>query len=197
VAHEKFDLSRMERLDDESRLVDLDPGVMWEALGRPAPAVIVDLGAGTGLFARRLALLAPEATVYAVDTQPAMLRWIADHADPASAGRIVPTLAQETRVPLDDGVADLAVMINLHHELARPLASYAEVFRLLRPGGRLLVVDWAPTAEGGGPPREIRATAGQIGDALRSVGFGDIVAHQGLRRHSLVTAAKNVSGPHR
>jgi ubiquinone/menaquinone biosynthesis C-methylase UbiE len=192
VAHEKFDVSKMERLEDRARFADLDRGVMWDAIGLPAPAVIVDVGAGTGLFARTFALLAPQAVVYAVDTEPAMLRWISDHSDPESAGRIVPLLAEETRIPLQDDVADVAIMIDLHHELAEPLASYAEVLRLLRPGGRLLVADWAPTAEGDGPPRQIRVTAGQISDALRTAGFGDIQSHRGLPRHTLVTATKNV-----
>lgn len=192
MAHEKFDVSKLERLDDEGRFADLDPEVMWEALGRPAPGVIVDIGAGTGLFARRFAQLAPAATVYAVDTEPAMLRWVADHEDRALAGRIRPLLAEETCVPLDDGAADLVVMINLHHELADPSASYGEALRLLGPGGRVLVVDWARTDTGGGPPQKIRATADQIRGFLCGAGFDDAVAHEGLPKHSLVTARKNV-----
>src|ERR1035437_9566910 len=55
VPHEKFDASRLGRLDDETRFEYLNPEVMWGAAGQPDPAVIVDIGAGTGLFARRFA----------------------------------------------------------------------------------------------------------------------------------------------
>lgn len=190
MPHEKFDATKLERLDDEARFEDLDPDAMWAALERPTPVVIVDLGAGSGLFARRFATLAPTAIVYAVDTEPRAIRWMEEHVDPSLAGRVVPLLSQESRVPLPDETADLAVTINLHHELADPVASYRDVLRLLRPGGQLLVADWAPAATEGGPPQAIRASDSQIAEALGLAGFENVVRHHGLPRHSLVTARK-------
>lgn len=190
MSHEKFDLSKIARLDDESRFEFLDPDVMWEALGSPSPDVIVDIGAGTGLFARRFAAMAPMATVYAADTEPVMIAWIGEHADPAIGSRLRPVLAQEASVPLPDAEADLVVMVNLHHELATPKDSYAEALRLLRPGGRLLVADWARNEVEGGPPQGIRATFDEIAEMLRGAGFGSVVRHEGLQRHTLVTARK-------
>jgi ubiquinone/menaquinone biosynthesis C-methylase UbiE len=188
----KFDIAKIARLDDVGRFDDLDPNVMWQALGSPSPAAIVDIGAGTGMFARRFARLAPEALVFAVDTEPRMLDWIAEHPDPAVDDRLRPVLSQETTVPLPDGSADLVVMINLHHELADPKATYREALRLLRAGGRLLVVDWARTEMVGGPPQNIRATSEELVAMLGSVGFERADAHQGLPKHSLITATKIV-----
>jgi SAM-dependent methyltransferase len=191
VPQEKFDIAKIARLDDEGRFGELDPEVMWNALGRPSPDGIVDIGAGTGLFARRFARLAPRSTVYAVDTEPAMLRWIADHEEPGSAGRVRGLLAEETCVPLDDETADLVVMINLHHELEDPLATYREALRILRPAGQLLVADWARTDMKGGPPMEIRATGEELVGVLRRAGFEEIVVHEGSPRHHLITARKH------
>ena len=188
--HEKFDISKIERLDDEARFAYLDPEVMWAALGHPAPTAIVDIGAGTGLFARRFAALAPEATVFAVDTEPVMIKWLEEHADTTLGGRVRPVLAEETRIPLHDQVADLVVMLNLHHELVSPAESYAEALRLLRPGGQLLVADWAKTDVEGGPPQEIRATFDQVAGILKAAGFECVTGHEGLPRHTLVTACK-------
>lgn len=190
MAHMKFDLAKIARLDDPARFDDLNPEAMWEALGRPAPTVVVDIGAGTGLFARRFAQMLPAATVYAVDTEPEMIEWIEEHRDTAIGDRIRTVLADETSVPLPDGVAQLVAMINLHHELAAPEASYAEALRLLGPGGRLLVVDWSRNDAPGGPPREIRATFEGLAGMLREVGFEDVTGHAGLPRHTLVTARK-------
>lgn len=190
MSHEKFDLSKIARLDDESRFDFLDPDVMWDALGDPSPDVIVDIGAGTGLFARRFAAMAPAATVFAADTEPVMIAWMGEHADPVIGARLHPVLAEEASVPLPDEEADLVVMINLHHELATPKDSYAEALRLLRPGGQLLVADWARTDTEGGPPQEIRATFEQIAEMLRGAGFRCVVRHEGLPRHTLVTACK-------
>jgi len=192
MAHQKFDVSKIERLEDVARFESLDPDVMWAALGSPSPRVIVDIGAGTGLFARRFAAMAPDATVFAADTAPVMLNWIDEHPDPVVGDRIRPLLAEESKVPLADDSADLAIMINLHHELIDPAASYREALRLLRPGGQLLVVDWAPGNMEGGPPQHIRATPGQIIGLLKSAGFVEAAAHAGLPKHSIVTARKNV-----
>lgn len=193
MPHLKFDIAKIARLDDVGRFDDLDPDVMWEALGSPKPAAIVDIGAGTGLFARRFAALAPEAKVFAVDTEQRMLDWIAGHRDPAIDDRLHLVLSEETVVPLPDGSADLVIMINLHHELADPEATYREVWRLLRAGGQLLVVDWAKREMVGGPPQSVRASGDEIVAMLGSVGFRDAQAHAGLPKHSLVTATKDVS----
>jgi ubiquinone/menaquinone biosynthesis C-methylase UbiE len=192
MPHQKFNVSKIERLEDVARFESLDPDVMWAALGSPSPRVMVDIGAGTGLFARRFAAMAPDATVFAADTVPQMLRWIVEHPDPAVSDRILPVLSEESHVPLPDDSADLAIMINLHHELVDAAASYREVLRLLRPGGQLLVVDWAPGNTEGGPPQHIRATSQQLVDLLAAVGFGDAATHEGLPKHSIVTARKIV-----
>jgi len=192
VPHIKFDIAKIARLDDVGRFDDLDPDVMWEALGSPRPVAIVDIGAGTGLFARRFARLAPEAIVFVTDTEPSMLAWIAEHGDPEVDDRLRPVLSEETAVPLPDGSADLVVMINLHHELADPESTYREALRLLGAGGHLLVVDWAKIDMVGGPPQHVRATSEELVAMLRAVGFREVEAHQGLPKHSLVTALKNV-----
>jgi SAM-dependent methyltransferase len=192
VPHIKFDIEKIARLDDVGRFDDLDPGVMWEALGSPSPRAIVDIGAGTGLFARRFARLAPGAIVFAADTEPRMLAWIAEHPDREVDARLRPVLAEETAVPLSDSSTDLVVMVNLHHELADPEATYREALRLLRPGGQLLVVDWAKTEMVGGPPQHVRATSDEIVGMLGAAGFSDARVHHGLPKHSLVTALKNV-----
>jgi len=164
---------------------------MWAALGAPAPRVIVDVGAGTGLFSAKFAELAPRSTVYAVDTEQAMLDWMRDNRSGVAEGRLVPTLSTETAIPLEDGVADLLIMINVHHEFADPAAVYAEARRLLRSGGQALVVDWAPIDTPKGPPLAVRATAEALEGLLSRAGFADIVTHHGaLAWHNLVTAVR-------
>jgi SAM-dependent methyltransferase len=192
MAHLKFDVAQLERLNDIGRFETLRPDVMWQALGDPQPHVIVDIGAGTGLFARKFAEMAPDAIVYAVDTEQVMVDWMAEHVSGELRDRIRPTLGGETTVPLPDGSADLVLMINLHHELAEPLASYREALRLLHDGGKLLVVDWRPGDTEKGPPQNVRATAEQIAQTLMEAGFDEVVIHPGLPMHSVVTAGKQV-----
>jgi len=189
--HQKFDLSKIARLDDVGRFETMRPEVMWDALGSPEPRCIVEIGAGTGLFSERFTELAPHATVYAADTEVAMLDWMREHRPGVAAGRVVPVLSEETAVPLPDESADLVMMLNLHHELADPPAMYAEALRLLMSGGQLLLVDWAARETPKGPPLAIRATAEQLDEVVRRVGFTDVVTHEGaLPWHNLLTAVR-------
>ncbi|HET6352260.1 MAG TPA: methyltransferase domain-containing protein [Coriobacteriia bacterium] len=186
----KFNLAKLERLNDPGRFDDLKPDVMWSALGAPSPSVIVEIGAGTGLFAERFAALAPAAVVYAADIEQTMVDWMRENRADVASGRLVPLLAEETRVPLDDGIADLVVMINLHHELVDADASYREASRLLKRGGQLLVADWAPVDSPKGPPKEIRIDTHAAVAFLESAGLVDVAAHEGLTYAWLVTAVK-------
>jgi len=188
MAHLKFDISKLERLNDEGRFETIKPDVIWVALAVPEPSVIVDIGAGTGLFAVRFSQMAPDATVFAIDMEPRMIEWMSHNRPEVATGHIVPLLAEEDSIPLEDGVADIAVMINLHHELADPEASYGEALRLLRPGGRLAVVDWVDADTPRGPPLHVRVSAETIAAMLERVGFGGVAIHPGLPWHSLVTA---------
>lgn len=192
MAHLKFDLAKLERLNDPGRFETLPPDVFWHALGEPADArVIVEVGAGTGIFAAAFAERAPEAIVYAADTADEMLVWMREHRPEVAAGRVVPVKATETGVPLADGIADVVYMVNVHHELADPAASYAEAFRLLAAGGRCLAVDWAPRETPKGPPQAVRASSEDFERLLAAAGFEDVrVNLDALPWHTLVTAAK-------
>ncbi len=190
MPHEKFDMANLEKLNDTSRFDYLRPDVMWSSLGNPQPRTIIDIGAGTGLFACHFADLAPDAIVYAVDIEPAAVNWMTENEPASGCGRLRPTLGTEHGVPLATGEADLVVMINLHHELVDPVESYQEALRLTQIGGQLLVADWAPGDVNGGPPQHVRVSAEQIAEVARSVGYEEVVVHPGLERHSMVTAVK-------
>jgi SAM-dependent methyltransferase len=192
MPHEKFDVSKLERLNDPTRFETLPPERLWEAAGVDEPAVIVELGAGTGLYACRFAELAPEAEVYAVDTEPTMVRWMIEHRPAALRGRLHPLQSAETAVPLPTGDADLVTMLNVHHELADPRSTYREVLRLTRIGGTVLVADWAPDDTDGGPPQAVRVAPDKLVALLREVGFEDVTLHEGLPRHTVVTGRKPV-----
>lgn len=187
----KFDPARAERLNDPARLERLDPAAMWTAAAVSDPVTIVDIGAGTGLLSAAFARLAPRATVYAADLSDAMLAWMTAHLPEDVADHIVPLKAEESAVPLPDGIADLVTMVALYHELDEPRASLAEALRLLRPGGRLLIVDWR--AEEGvavGPPLAYRVPVADIIAAVGSAGFADVASHDILTDFSVVTATR-------
>jgi len=192
MAHLKFNIEKLERLNDPGRFETLPPDVFWQALGAPSGAcALVEIGAGTGVFAAAFAAIAPQAVVYAADTVQEMLDWMRANRPEVADRRIVPVKAEETRVPLDDGIADAVYMINLHHELADAAATYADALRLLEPGGRLLVVDWADCDTPKGPPRDVRVSASALTRFLENAGFTCVAVDETtLPWHVMATAVR-------
>jgi ubiquinone/menaquinone biosynthesis C-methylase UbiE len=186
----KFDPARAARLNDPTRLELLVPEIMWSAAAVAGPHVIVDIGAGSGLVSVAFARLAPDATVYAADVSAEMLAYLVAHLPDDVGGRVVPVLSEEAHVPLGDGIADLVTMVTLYHELNDPVATLRDAQRLLAPGGRLLVVDWAKEQTLSGPPMAHRVAGVEIAASLAAAGFGDVEMHEALRGFSVVTATR-------
>lgn len=102
---------------------------------------VIDLGAGTGLLTLAAARTAAE--VIAVDYSQPMLDRLAHHAGAAGLGRITCLRADLRELPIEDGVADVAISSYAFHHLdddGKALA-LSEARRVLRPGGRLVVLD--------------------------------------------------------
>ena len=193
----KFDPTKLERLNDPARFDSIKPDVLWRHADAGIPTVVVEIGAGTGLFAAKFAELAPTATVFATDTEPVMVDWMRANRAEASSGRVVPLLSDESAVPLPDAIADLVVMVNLHHELADPEALLVEASRLLRPGGRLLVADWAARETPKGPPHALRVTAATLTAQLLAAGFVDVAVDEDVLAWHTVGSATRPGTPAR
>jgi len=184
----KFDLRKLEKLNHPDRLKIQDPSLFWPVLGLQDPKVIVDLGCGTGFFSVEFLKKAPHAKVYGLDIAPVMLEWIRANRPEFKTGHLVPLAMTEDAVPLEDGVADLVAMINLHHELHNPLGILSECKRVLKPGGRLMVLDWKPTGDSMGPPLSIRVSPQTVLDQVEAAGLTQGTEHFLFEQFFLVTA---------
>jgi ubiquinone/menaquinone biosynthesis C-methylase UbiE len=108
---------------------------------QPNPT-IVDLGCGSGQLAVELGKLRPEARILGVDPSAEMLRIAAQNVAKAglSGVEIRPGSAEE--LPLESGSVDLLVSQSSFHEWTDPQQGLAEIYRVLRPGGQLILKDY-------------------------------------------------------
>lgn len=102
---------------------------------------VVDVGTGTGLLALGVAATADQ--VQAVDISPAMTGYLRRQADRLGLDNIEPITATAIDLPLPDASATVVVSNYVYHHLsnADKESGIAEAFRVLRPGGRLVVGD--------------------------------------------------------
>ena len=129
---EREERGREERTDLLLRELGLRPGMQ-----------VADVGAGTGYHARRMArLVAPGGTVYAVDVQPQMLQRLQEGARREGLDNIRPVLATADDAHLAPASIDLALLVDVYHELEYPVEVMAGVVRALRPDGRVVLVEY-------------------------------------------------------
>jgi ubiquinone/menaquinone biosynthesis C-methylase UbiE/DNA-binding transcriptional ArsR family regulator len=120
------------------------PGRSWEAIGhlalRVAPPIdIADLGAGEGLLSQLLAQRARQ--VWCIDNSPRMVEVGTELARKNGLGNLAYKLGDIEQVPLGDRSVDLAILSQALHHARRPQLAVNEAYRILRPGGQLLVLD--------------------------------------------------------
>lgn len=113
------------------------------------PTAILDVGCGTGVFAARIALALPRATIWGVDLVDGMLisgreRW---HA---LCERAVPVQGDSERLPFADGAFDVVTCANSFHHYPHQDRAVAEMYRVLKPGGGCSCSTDAATTSGAG-----------------------------------------------
>jgi len=129
---EREEREREERTDLLLRELALAPGMQ-----------VADVGAGTGYHARRMArLVAPGGSVHAVDVQPRMLQQLQERARREGLDNIQPVLGAAADTRLASSSIDLALLVDVYHELEYPVEAMASVVRALRPGGRVVLVEY-------------------------------------------------------
>lgn len=177
----KFDPREAGRLFAEERRRWQPPEMAAAALGLRLGEVAVDLGCGPGYFTRTLArAVGPEGKVYAVDLSPEMLERLKETLGEAERDSgeapVEILLSGERSVPLPSGSADAVLLANVLHEAEDPGGLLREARRILRPGGRCLVVEWrkdrpsppGPPAEDRLEEEEVRRLAGRAGWRVRT-----------------------------
>ena len=115
---------------------------MLRALGGHPIGNLVDIGTGTG---RMLALFGgSSASAIGVDRSPEMLRMARANLAQAGVPRFDLRQGDMYALPLASGSADTVIIHQVLHYAQQPAAAVGEAARLLAPGGRLLIVDFAP-----------------------------------------------------
>ena len=129
-------LERPERVQQER--TDL----LIEKLALKPTDHVVDLGAGSGYFSFRMAPLVPQGKVYAVDISPEMLAIVRAKMRKSNSENIETVLSTVTDLKLEKNSADCVLIVDAYHEFSHPLEMGKSIYDTLKPGGKLVLIEY-------------------------------------------------------
>ncbi len=161
----------------ETRIDEEQPEAMLDALKIPPGATVADVGAGAGYHSLRLARReGPGGTVLATDVQPEMIQMLKQNAQAAGVSNIKTLLCSSKNSMLPDGKVDLILMVDVYHECADPETTLRGLCKALRPGGRLVLVEFRGEDPEVPIKPEHKMTLKQVRREVEPQGFGFVTS---------------------
>src|SRR5262249_4269549 len=119
------------------------PARLVEILKLKPGEVVADVGAGSGYLSFRLAeKVGPTGKVLAVDIQPEMLAIIRQKMKDKGVTNVVPVLGAISDPKLPAAGVDMIILVDVYHELSHPYEMTEAMVKALKPGGRLVFVEY-------------------------------------------------------
>lgn len=180
--HRFDDPQRWSRVfDDPARDKWQKPDEVIRALGLKPSDRVADVGAGTGYFAVRLARAVPDGTIFAADIAPKMVQHLGERAKAENLANMRAVQAGEDSPRLPEPV-DVILLVNTYHHIEKRADYFRKLKASLRPGGRIVIIDFKLEAPQG-PPKRARISAKRITAELKQAGYSlarthDMLPHQ-------------------
>jgi kynurenine formamidase/SAM-dependent methyltransferase len=161
---------RMARYEEPGRDEWQKPDEVVKALALPEDAVTVDVGVGSGYFARRLAKATPRGKAIGLDIEATFV----EHVNAQAKELALPNLEARLVAPDDPGLApasvDLVLIVDTYHHLGDRKAYLGKLKAALKPGGRIAIIDFKKDSKMG-PPAEHKLSKEAVIEEARATGF--------------------------
>jgi predicted methyltransferase len=178
-------------LDRATREQEEAPEQALQLIGIRPGMVVADVGAGTGYMTTRLAgLVGSTGKVYANDLQPEMLRIIQDKAGAEHLSNVAIIQGTETDARLPENAIDLALLVDVYHEMSYPQEMLRSIRRSLKLHGELVLVEYRkedpriPVAD------THRMSIADMRTEVQAEGFSFDRLVPGLPRHHIIVFRK-------
>jgi SAM-dependent methyltransferase len=158
----------LERRDREG---EEKPSLVMDHLELPKDGVVADIGAGSGYFSFLIAPLVSEGKVIAVDIQQEMLDFVEGKKKIKKVSNVETHLGTIEDTKLTEDTVDLAILVDAYHEFSHPREMAVSILKGLKPGGRLVLLEY----RGEDPSVPIKPlhkmTVKQVRSEMEAIGF--------------------------
>jgi cyclopropane fatty-acyl-phospholipid synthase-like methyltransferase len=179
------DLDRyVARMLDEERAAWQRPDDVVAALGLRPGDTVGEIGAGPGYFTLRLArAVGPSGRVLAVDVAPELMAVLRQRLEAAGLGNVTPILAEPQDPHLPEAGCDLVLVVDSFHHFPDGTAYLRGLASRLKPGGRIVNLDFHKREMSVGPPVEHKISREEFLATAREAGLvvveeKDFLPHQ-------------------
>ncbi len=155
----RFDARQRFRLLSEERQAALQPETLLRNLGLAEGMTLADIGCGPGFFTIPAAqIVGKQGAVYAADIEGEMLSTVRSRASEAGLTNVRIVKTSDREIPITPGSCDFVLLAFIIHEIEHRASFLHRAARLLKPGGRLAILEWEKIEESAGPPIDERLT---------------------------------------
>ena len=161
--------SLIERFEDPSRESWQKPAEVIAMLGDINGKTIMDIGAGTGYFSFRMA--DQGARVIAADVDERFLEYMETKKQETANELVITRKVPYDNPKLETHEADVVVIIDTYHHIENRVNYFGKVLKGLKPGGKLMVVDFKKEKTPHGPPMHHRLASDVVISELKEAGF--------------------------
>ena len=155
--------------DDPKRDAWQKPHEVIQALALKPDAVVADIGSGTGYFALRFAHMVPKGRVYGVDTEPDMVKYLAERAKREGMANVI-AIAGSAGDPRLPERADLVILVDVFHHIEDREGYFSRLRASLNSNGRVAIIDFRMDSPDG-PPKAARIAPEQVKAELKRAGY--------------------------
>jgi ubiquinone/menaquinone biosynthesis C-methylase UbiE len=153
-----------------------DPEIVFRELNLKPGDCFLDVGCGPGDYSLRAATaVGGSGTVYALDKWNVMVEELQRRAEEGGLNNLRPMVADIlASLPVEDRSIDVCLMATVLHIINRQddrKVLFEEIYRVLKPEGRLAIIECKKEDQNFGPPKHIRLSAEDIEDFITQYGF--------------------------
>ena len=154
-------------------------------------SVVADIGAGSGYYTFRIAKKVPEGKVYAVEIQDPAIKYLKERSEELGFDNVITIKGTEQSPMLPDNSIDLAIMVDVYHELLYPQEVLQSIKKSLKPGGKLLLIEYRGEDPEVAIKRLHKMTVDQVTKELSANGFKLVQNGQFMRIQHFLVFEKN------
>ena len=162
--------NKIDKFENNTRLAELNPTNTLIRAGLKENMVLCDIGAGTGVFAFP-AIDITHNTVHALEISDDMIELLEFRKKERGVDPLKITKVLSDVLPLDSALCDMILMVTVLHEIKDPASLLAEIKRVLKKTGKLVIIEFHKKATPMGPPIDHRLALEYTEEICTSFGF--------------------------